>query len=138
MSTEENKRNVVRWREEIWNNRNLNIVDELAVPEYACHLARMADPVQGREALKGLFAANLAVFDIHVTPEFLIAEGDIVAVHATCGPAKPSSLSIFSLPGRPTPKWCIAGSGLLTTRSCRSCWLIGLIATIQRGVILPN
>jgi hypothetical protein len=38
MSTEENKRNVVRWREEIWNNRNLNVLDELAAPEYVCHL----------------------------------------------------------------------------------------------------
>ena len=80
MSAEENKRNVVRWREEIWNSGNLNIVDELAVPEYVCHLARMAEPVHGREALKRLFAANLAAFDIRVTPEFLIAEGDMVAV----------------------------------------------------------
>jgi predicted ester cyclase len=84
MSTEENKRNVVRWREEIWNNRNLNIVDELAVPEYLYHRAGVPDPVQGREALKELFAAYLAAFDTHVTPEFLIAEGDMVAVHDMC------------------------------------------------------
>jgi SnoaL-like polyketide cyclase len=70
----------------IWNNRNLNVVDELAVPEYVCHLAGVPDPVQGCEALKELFAATLAAFDTHVTPEFLIAEGDKVAVHNTCWP----------------------------------------------------
>jgi hypothetical protein len=33
--------------------------------------------------LVATFAAYLAAFDIHVTPEFLIAEGDMVAVHDT-------------------------------------------------------
>jgi len=32
-------------------------------------------------AFKQLFTAYLAAFDISVTPEFLIAEGDMVAVH---------------------------------------------------------
>src|SRR5215469_598846 len=57
MSTEQNKSNVVRWYEEIWNKRNLDIVDELVVPEYVGHLAGIPGPVNGREALKGLFAA---------------------------------------------------------------------------------
>jgi predicted SnoaL-like aldol condensation-catalyzing enzyme len=83
MSTEQNKINVVRWREEIWNNRNLNIVDELAVPEYVCHLGGTPDPIQGRESLKALFAANLAAFDTHVSADFAIAEGNMVAVHDT-------------------------------------------------------
>jgi hypothetical protein len=34
MSTEENKKLVLRWREEIWNKRNVNIIDELAGPDY--------------------------------------------------------------------------------------------------------
>jgi pimeloyl-ACP methyl ester carboxylesterase len=40
-------------------------------------------PIRGREALEQLFAAYLAAFEIHVTPEFLIAEGDMMVVYDT-------------------------------------------------------
>ena len=81
MSTEENKRLVLRWREEIWIKRNVNIIDELHAPDYVGHYSGIPAPIRGREALKQLFAAYLAAFDIEVTPEFLIAEGDMVVVH---------------------------------------------------------
>lgn len=84
MSTEENKQLILRWREEIWNKRNVNIIDELHATDYVGHYSGvMPGPIRGREALKQLFAAYLAAFDIEVTPEFLIAEGDMVAVHDT-------------------------------------------------------
>jgi predicted ester cyclase len=84
MSTEENKQVVLRWREEIWNKRNVNIIDELHAPDYVGHYSGVIPgPIQGREALKHLFAAYLAAFEIQVTPEFLIAEGDMVVVHDT-------------------------------------------------------
>ncbi len=83
MSTEQNKSVVLRWREEIWNKRNVNIIDELHAPDYVGHYSGIPGPIRGREALKQLFAAYLAAFDIHVTPEFLIAEGDMVVVHDT-------------------------------------------------------
>ena len=83
MSTEQNKRNVLLWREEIWNKRNLNVIDELAAPDYIGHMAGIPGPVLGREALKQLFAAYLAALDTHVTTEFLIAEDDMVVVRDT-------------------------------------------------------
>lgn len=83
MSTQENKQLVQRWREEIWNKRNLNVIDELAAPGYVGHMAGIPGPVRGREALKQLFAAYLAALDTHVTTEFLIAEGDMVVVRDT-------------------------------------------------------
>src|SRR6266487_775687 len=73
MSTEQNKQLVLRWKEEIWNKRNVNIIDELYAP----------GSVRGREALKQLLAAYFAAFDIHMASEFLIAEGDMVAVYDT-------------------------------------------------------
>ncbi len=81
MSTEQNKKVVLRWREEIWNKRNVNIIDELHAPDFVGQYSGIPGPIRGREALKQLFAAYLAAFDIHVTPEFLIAEGDMVVVH---------------------------------------------------------
>jgi predicted SnoaL-like aldol condensation-catalyzing enzyme len=83
MSTEENKQLVLRWREELWNNRNLNVLDELCAPDYVGHIAGIPESVRGREALIQLFAAYLAALDTHVTPEFLVAEGDMVVVRDT-------------------------------------------------------
>ena len=82
MSTEENKRNVLRWKDEIWNKRNVNIVDELYAPDYVGHIVGASGPARGREALKHLLAVYFA-FDGHYTSEFLIAEGDMVAVYDT-------------------------------------------------------
>src|SRR5262249_48839158 len=81
MSTEQNKAVVLRWREEIWTERNVHIIDELHAPDYVGHYSGIPDPIRGRAALIQLFAAYLAAFDIQVTPEFLIAEGDMVVVH---------------------------------------------------------
>jgi len=83
MSTEHNKQLVLRWKDEIWNKRNVTIVDELYAPDYRGHMAGTPGPIAGREALKQLIAAYLAAFDIHLTSQFLIAEGDLVAVYDT-------------------------------------------------------
>jgi predicted ester cyclase len=61
----------------------VNIIDELHAPDYVGHYSGIPGPIRGREALKQLFTAYLAAFDIQVTPEFLIAEGDKVVVHDT-------------------------------------------------------
>jgi predicted ester cyclase len=83
MSTEHNKQVVLRWKDEIWNKRNVNIVDELYAPDYIGHIAGTPGPIRGREAFKQLVTAYLAAFDIHLTSQFLIAEGDMVAVYDT-------------------------------------------------------
>ncbi len=77
MSTEQNKNVILRWRQGL-NERNLNVIDDL-LP--LSHITGVPGPVRGPEAFKQLFTAYLAAFDISVTPEFLIAEGDMVAVH---------------------------------------------------------
>ena len=83
MSAEENKKLVLRWKDELWGNRNLGILDELCSPGYVGHITGAPGPVRGREELKHLIAAYFAAFDIDDTPEFLIAEGDMVAMHDT-------------------------------------------------------
>jgi predicted SnoaL-like aldol condensation-catalyzing enzyme len=84
MSTEQNKKVVLRWREEIWSKRNVNIIDELHAPDFVGHYGGVVPgPIRGREALKQFFAAYLAAFEINVTPEFVIAEGDKVVVRDT-------------------------------------------------------
>jgi predicted ester cyclase len=83
MSTGENKQLVLRWREQAYEKKNLNVIDELHAPDYVGHIVGTPGPIRGREALKQLFAAYFAAFDIHVSSEFLIAEGDMVVVRDT-------------------------------------------------------
>lgn len=78
MSAEQNKRIVLRWREER-DKGNWNIIDELHAPDYVGHVAGVPAPVRGREALKQLFVGYAAAFDILPTEAApLIAEGDMV------------------------------------------------------------
>ena len=81
MSTEDNKRLVLCWKDEIWNKRNEDIVDELYAPEYVGHIVGTPGPIRGRQALKQLLAGYFAAFEIHWATEFLIAEGDMVAAY---------------------------------------------------------
>ncbi|HYU92418.1 MAG TPA: ester cyclase [Actinomycetota bacterium] len=83
MSTEENKQLVLRWREQAYEKKNLNVIDELHAPGYVGHIVGAPGPIRGPEALKQLFAAYFAAFDIHVSSAFLIAEGDMVVVRDT-------------------------------------------------------
>ncbi len=84
MSTEHNKQIVLRWKDEIWNKRNMNIIDELYASDYIGHIAFSPGPIRGREAFKQLIAGTLAAFDdIQLTSQFLIAEGDMVAAYDT-------------------------------------------------------
>jgi len=87
MSTEENKKLVLRWKEAFWNGaQDLNLVDEFFAPEIVCHMAGIREPIRGRAAFKQLLASLVAGFDdIYDTPEFLIAEGDMVVIRETAG-----------------------------------------------------
>jgi hypothetical protein len=73
----------LRWREQAYEKKNLNVIDELHAPGYVGHIVGTPGPIRGRDALKQLFAAYFDAFDIHVLSEFLIAEGDMVVVRDT-------------------------------------------------------
>lgn len=83
MSTEENKQVVRRWIAEAWENKNLDVIDELHAADYVGHIVGTPGPVRGREAFKQLFATYFAAFDLHRRNEFLVAEGDKVVAYDT-------------------------------------------------------
>lgn len=69
MSTEANKALARRIVEEMWNTKNLKVVDEVYSPECG----------GGHEATKQFVTANLAAFpDLHNRIEDQIAENDLV------------------------------------------------------------
>jgi len=70
MSIEANKALARRIVDEMWNTRNLNVIDEVYAPQFG----------GGHTAAKQFIEANLAAFpDLQITIQDQIAEDDLVA-----------------------------------------------------------
>ena len=82
MSAEDNKAIVRRFYEEVFNQRNLAVVDELCITNHLFH--NPPTTLQGREEFKQLLSVYITAFpDARFTVEDLIAEGDRVASRYT-------------------------------------------------------
>ena len=77
MSVEDNKATTRRWYEGVFNNGNLDLINELFAPNFVDH-----DPVNPLPGLEGvrqvviMYRSGLP--DLHITVEDLVAEGDKV------------------------------------------------------------
>ena len=81
MSTDANKALVRRYIEELWNNRDLSVVDEIISPTYLFHSQSAPADLDGPDGVRKHFAMITAAFpDVQFTIEDLIAEGDKVVV----------------------------------------------------------
>src|SRR5438552_12969677 len=80
MSAEDNKALVRRSIEEVWNKRNLNIVNEIYAASYVGHdPASPIGEIRGPEGARQFVATYLRAFpDARITIEELLAEGDKV------------------------------------------------------------
>jgi steroid delta-isomerase-like uncharacterized protein len=82
MSMEETKAIVERFWDEVWNKKNLAIVDELLPDNVIIH--NFGAVVEGREAWKQSFTPFFAGFpDIKLTVEFPVTEGDKMVLRWT-------------------------------------------------------
>ena len=83
MSAEENKAMVRRfWG--VWEEGNIDLVDELLAPDYINHTPASPDQPTGPEGVKGVVAMfRSAIPDLRVVVEDMIAEGDKVVVRYT-------------------------------------------------------
>jgi predicted ester cyclase len=79
MSTEQNKAIAYRSIDELWNGRNVEVIDELFAEDY------QAPDYKGRRAWKEGASALLAAAlpDFHITIDDQIAEGDKVVTRWT-------------------------------------------------------
>jgi steroid delta-isomerase-like uncharacterized protein len=83
MSAEESKA-IVRRFWGVWEEGNIDLVDELLAPDYVNHSPASPDQPTGPEGVKGVVAIfRSAIPDLRVVVEDLIAEGDKVAVRYT-------------------------------------------------------
>ena len=93
---EANKVIVQRFYEEIWNNRDLAVVDEIIAEDFIDRFSGQ----NGREAFKGTvqFFHN-AYPDLKATYTDVVAEGDVVAVYVTfTGTYQGGMAEVFGIP----------------------------------------
>jgi steroid delta-isomerase-like uncharacterized protein len=95
MSTETNKALARRIFEEVLNERNLDLIDELAVADYLEH-----NPLPGQrtgiDGIRDRYTMVLGAFDPQFTVEDVIAEGDKVVLRWT-----QSGTHVGEFPGMP-------------------------------------
>ena len=79
--TEANKATCLRFAEESWNRKNLDIIDELVDPNFVGNFPSPTGPIHGPEGLKQYYKTYFAGFsDIHFTVDEQVAEGDTVVM----------------------------------------------------------
>ena len=80
MSIEENKENIHRIIEEVYNKGDLSVVDELVAPSFVVP----GSEVKGPEGIKQFATMIRTAFpDWHMTIDDMVAEGDTVAMRCT-------------------------------------------------------
>ncbi len=78
MSAEQNRANSRRFFDEVWNQGNLDVIDQLADPNIVGH-EPVGGETRGREALRQFVSMYRTAFpDLRVTIEDQFAEGDKV------------------------------------------------------------
>ena len=82
--TEENKALYRRFVEEVFNDKDLSVIDELVAEDFTEHSQPPPGVPPGAEGLKRIFASYFRAFpDLHVATDLLIAEDDLVAAYHT-------------------------------------------------------
>ena len=80
--SEQNKAQIRRVIEEVYNRGDLGVVDEVAASDLVIHAS--SQEIRGREGAKQYVAALRAGFpDLHFTVEDQVAEGDMVVTRWT-------------------------------------------------------
>ena len=112
MSADENKALVRRFFEEIWNNKNIDVADQLIADDHINHDPASPMEVRGPDGFKQLARMYIAAHpDLRFTIEDQIAEGDMVVTRWTASGTQQGPL--MGLP--PTGKHATV-SGIQTDR----------------------
>jgi steroid delta-isomerase-like uncharacterized protein len=80
----ENKEVVLRWAEEVLNQRRIDTIDELMADDFTWRMPFAPEPLRGPRAMKEIVSAFLGGFsDFAVEVKSVLAEGDKVALEYT-------------------------------------------------------
>jgi steroid delta-isomerase-like uncharacterized protein len=82
--SEENKAVVRRFIEEVWNNGNLDAIDELVADNHVDHDPAREGTPGGRQGMRGFVEMYRSAYpDTHLAIGEMVAEGDLVAMSWT-------------------------------------------------------
>lgn len=137
-ATEQNKAIMRRFWEEVFNGKNLNLIDELFSADWVYH-GPAGQEIHGPEGLKQYLTIYFKAFpDLHAKIEDVFAEGDRVASRATCSGTHKGELMGIAPTGKQTiiPVICI--SRLSGSKVAEDWELVDLFGMMQQiGVIPP-
>jgi steroid delta-isomerase-like uncharacterized protein len=98
--------------EELWNDRNLTVIDEIISPDYIHHDPQAADIPAGIDGYRQFVDRYINAFpDLHMTVEDEIVAGDVVAVRWTV-----TGTHRGQLPGLPPTGKSISLTGMSIAR----------------------
>jgi steroid delta-isomerase-like uncharacterized protein len=100
--SEGNKKAVRRVFEEVWNKKNFPVADELYAANYTHHDPSTPDAGRGPESEKKRVTLYHNAFpDLRLTPEDIIAEGEMVTARWTCRGTHKGDLGGIAPTGKP-------------------------------------
>jgi len=103
-----NKARVQQFYDQVFNGHNINLIDSFCVSDFVDHNPDEGHTGKGLADLKAQFKGFLGAFpDIHVTTNFMVAQGDTVVAHISLtgtntgpmGPGMPATNKKISIDG---------------------------------------
>ncbi len=138
MSAEENKAIIRRFWEEVFNGRNLNLIDELYAKNWIYH-GPAGQEVHGPEGLKQYLALYFKAFpDLHAKVEDIFAEGDRVGSRATCRGTHKGELMGIAPTGKQVTIAVICISRLMKNNVVEDWELVDLFGMMQQLGVVPS
>jgi steroid delta-isomerase-like uncharacterized protein len=100
MSTDANEAKTRSYFQELWNQRNLDVIDDWIAPEYVGHYSAFPEELQGVEGFRRMVQELLeAVPDLQMTVEEVIARDDMVVTRFTARGTHQGELQGFAPTG---------------------------------------
>jgi steroid delta-isomerase-like uncharacterized protein len=82
---QDNKEFARRWNDEVWEKRNLDLIDDLVAEEFIGYDPSLPEPIRGPDGVRKIAEMMLSAFpDAQVDLEEVVAEGDLIAVRIRC------------------------------------------------------
>jgi steroid delta-isomerase-like uncharacterized protein len=138
VATKENKDTVLRFWQEVFNGRKLELIDNLFTDDYIYHGAAGQD-VRGREGLKQFLTIYFNAFpDLHAEVEDVFGEGDKILSRAMCRGTHQGNLMGMPPTGKQVAIRVICADRLAGQRVAESFELPDLFGMMQQLGAMPQ
>jgi steroid delta-isomerase-like uncharacterized protein len=138
VANKENKDTVLRFWQEVFNERKLEQIDKIFTEDYIYHGAASQD-VRGREGLKQFLTVYFNAFpDLHAEVEDIFGEGDKILSRAMCRGTHKGNLMGMPPTGKQVAIRVICADRLSGQRVAESFELPDLFGMMQQLGAIPQ